>query len=185
MAASVERGTEDIIREREYIRSIVGTTAEAEDVFQEVFVRLAGMQSKAIRVEKPLHYVYVMARNEAFKAIKKRGEHRETPFEEGFLEAVAPRKGAEPTLTSEEVEKALISRTEEVITRRHHRRDGWIMEKETHHWEWVTTLPAARLSTRLLWQIGHARWEIEMICFIPWPPTGPSITAFGTNPPPS
>jgi hypothetical protein len=25
----------------------------------------------------------------------------------------------------------------------------------------VTTLPAARLSTRLLWQIGHARWEVE------------------------
>ena len=25
----------------------------------------------------------------------------------------------------------------------------------------MTTLPAARLSTRLLWQIGHRRWEIE------------------------
>lgn len=54
-----------------------------------------------------------------------------------------------------------VLRTEEVRVRRHHRRDGWIMAKETHHWEWVTTLPVARLSTRLLWQIGHARWEIE------------------------
>ena len=54
-----------------------------------------------------------------------------------------------------------VLRTEEVMVRRHHRRDGWIMAKETHHWEWVTTLPVARLSTRLLWQIGHARWEIE------------------------
>jgi len=25
----------------------------------------------------------------------------------------------------------------------------------------VTTLPAAKLSARLLWQIGHGRWEIE------------------------
>jgi hypothetical protein len=54
-----------------------------------------------------------------------------------------------------------VLRTEEVITRRHHRFYGWITEEETHHWEWVTTLPAARLSTRLLWQIGHCRWEVE------------------------
>jgi hypothetical protein len=54
-----------------------------------------------------------------------------------------------------------VLRTEEVSTRRHHGGQGWIQAIETHHWEWVTTLPAARLSTRLLWQIGHARWEIE------------------------
>jgi hypothetical protein len=54
-----------------------------------------------------------------------------------------------------------VLRTEEVITRRHHQGQGWIQEKQTHHWAWVTTLPAARLSTRLLWQIGHSRWEIE------------------------
>jgi len=54
-----------------------------------------------------------------------------------------------------------VLKTHEVNTRRHRRGQGWIREKETHHWEWVTTLPAARLSTRLLWQIGHSRWEIE------------------------
>jgi len=54
-----------------------------------------------------------------------------------------------------------VLRTEEVRTRRHRHESGWITEKETHHWEWVTTLPAARLSTRLLWQIGHGRWQIE------------------------
>jgi hypothetical protein len=69
---------------------------------------------------------------------------------------------AEGFTSAEGIEVPLrVLRTEEVITRRHHRRDGWTMEKETHHWEWVTTLPAARLSTRLLWQIGHGRWEIE------------------------
>ncbi len=69
---------------------------------------------------------------------------------------------AEGFTSAEGIEVPLrVLRTEEVITRRHHRRGGWIMEKETHHWEWVTTLPAARLSTRLLWQIGHGRWEIE------------------------
>ncbi|NWF53508.1 MAG: transposase [Syntrophaceae bacterium] len=54
-----------------------------------------------------------------------------------------------------------VLRTEEVLTRRHRRGKGWIQEKETHHWEWVTTLSATRLSTRFLWHIGHARWEIE------------------------
>jgi len=54
-----------------------------------------------------------------------------------------------------------VLRTEEVITRRHRCGPGWVQEKETHHWEWVTTLPINRLSTRLLWQIGHGRWEIE------------------------
>lgn len=54
-----------------------------------------------------------------------------------------------------------VLRTEELINRRHHDGGGWIQKNETHHWEWVTTLPVAQLSTRLLWQIGHGRWEIE------------------------
>ena len=54
-----------------------------------------------------------------------------------------------------------VLRTEEILTRRHRHPSGWTREKETHHWEWVTTLPAAKLSARLLWQIGHGRWEIE------------------------
>jgi len=54
-----------------------------------------------------------------------------------------------------------VLRTEEVITRRHRRFYGWVAEEETHHWEWVTTLPIARLSPHLLWQIGHCRWEVE------------------------
>jgi hypothetical protein len=54
-----------------------------------------------------------------------------------------------------------ILHTEEVITRRHRDGKGWIQKKETHHWEWVTTLSVARLPTYLLWQIGHGRWETE------------------------
>jgi hypothetical protein len=54
-----------------------------------------------------------------------------------------------------------VLRTEEVITGRHRDRGGWIQKHEIHHWEWVTTLPVARLSTYHLWQIGHSRWEIE------------------------
>jgi hypothetical protein len=69
---------------------------------------------------------------------------------------------AEGFTSAEGIEVPLrVLRTEEVITRRRRRGKGWVQEKETHHWEWVTTLPAARLSTRLLWQIGHARWEVE------------------------
>ncbi len=54
-----------------------------------------------------------------------------------------------------------VLRTEEVTSRRHRGEGGWITDPETHHWEWVTTLPAAQLPTRLLRQVGHARWEVE------------------------
>lgn len=69
---------------------------------------------------------------------------------------------AEEFTSAEGIEVPLrVLRTEEVRSRRHRQGDGWTQEKQTHHWEWVTTLPAARLSPRLLWKIGHARWEIE------------------------
>jgi len=69
---------------------------------------------------------------------------------------------AEGFTTAEGIQVPLrVLRTEEVLTRRHRDGEGWIRNHETHHWEWVTTLPAAQLSTRLLWQIGHGRWEIE------------------------
>jgi hypothetical protein len=69
---------------------------------------------------------------------------------------------AEGFTSAEGIEVPLrVLRTEEVITRRHRQGPGWAQKKQTHHWEWVTTLAADRLSTRLLWQIGHSRWEIE------------------------
>ncbi len=69
---------------------------------------------------------------------------------------------AEGFTSAEGIEAPLrVLHTEELITRRHRDGKGWIRKKETHHWEWVTTLSAARLSTYLLWQIGHGRWEIE------------------------
>jgi hypothetical protein len=69
---------------------------------------------------------------------------------------------AEGFTTAEGIQVPLrVLRTEEVVTRRHRDAGGWTQEDETHHWEWVTTLPADQLSTRLLWQIGHSRWEIE------------------------
>jgi RNA polymerase sigma-70 factor (ECF subfamily) len=48
-----------------------------------------------------------MARNEAFKAIKKRSGQKAAPFEEGLLEAVAPEKRDEPALSPKEAEQAL------------------------------------------------------------------------------
>ncbi len=69
---------------------------------------------------------------------------------------------AEGFTTAEGIEAPLrVLHTEELITRRHRNGKGWTQKKETHHWEWVTTLSVARLSAYLLWQIGHSRWEIE------------------------
>lgn len=65
--------------------------------------------------------------------------------------------------TSAEGIKVLLRvlRTEEVFTRRHRDGKGWTQKNEIHHWEWVTTLRADRVSSYHLWQIGHSRWEIE------------------------
>jgi len=69
---------------------------------------------------------------------------------------------AEGFTTAEGIEVPLrVLQTEEVITRRHRDGEGWTQKEEIHHWMWVTTLPANRLSARLLWQIAHRRWEIE------------------------
>jgi hypothetical protein len=69
---------------------------------------------------------------------------------------------AEGFTTAEGIKVPLrVLRTEEIITRRHRDGEGWIQRHETHHWEWVTTLPISRVSTYHLWQMGHSRWEIE------------------------
>jgi hypothetical protein len=69
---------------------------------------------------------------------------------------------AEGFSTAEGIKVPLrVLRTEEMITRRHRNGEGWIQKNETHHWEWVTTLPVSQVSTYHLWQMGHSRWEIE------------------------
>ena len=90
-----------------YIRSIVGSAEDAEDAFQEVFSKLASLGEKACRVERPLGYVFAVARNEAYKVIRKRASNRETAVEEGTLEAVAPREREAEGLTPREAEQAL------------------------------------------------------------------------------
>ncbi len=69
---------------------------------------------------------------------------------------------AEGFTSAEKVKAPLrVIRAEEVIRKRHHLHGGWKFEEEIHTWYWATTLPASELSTRLLWEIAHSRWEIE------------------------
>ena len=51
--------------------------------------------------------------------------------------------------------------TEEEVTVRQRHRNRWVEKTELHHWWWATTLPASRLSTRMLWRMAHRRWDIE------------------------
>jgi len=51
--------------------------------------------------------------------------------------------------------------TEEEVSTRERQRDRWVEKTELHHWWWATTLPASRLSTRMLWRMAHRRWDIE------------------------
>jgi len=54
-----------------------------------------------------------------------------------------------------------ILRTEETTTRNEHYGDQVIQKTEVKNFWWATTMPKSLLPTKTLWQIGHARWDIE------------------------
>lgn len=41
----------------------------------------------------------------------------------------------------------------------------WVDAEQNYSWYWATTLPRTQLSSRLLWRVGHWRWDIENECF--------------------
>ena len=51
--------------------------------------------------------------------------------------------------------------SEEKEQKRKRKGGKWIRETEEHNWWWATTIPQKRLSTSLLWRVGHSRWDIE------------------------
>jgi RNA polymerase sigma-70 factor (ECF subfamily) len=92
-----------------YVRSIVGSQADAEDVFQEAFTKLAQQREKLLRVERPLGYLFAIARNEAFRLLRKRARVDCVSWD-GALFVPAP-VGQTPRLTAEEIEGALAELT--------------------------------------------------------------------------
>jgi len=90
-----------------YIRSILGSASEAEDVFQEVFARIAARGPKLIKVEKPLAYMFTIARNEAFGVLSKRAARRRLGEDAALFEEPAAENSSGPTLTASEATRAL------------------------------------------------------------------------------
>lgn len=74
-----------------YVRSMTGSNSDAEDVFQEVFAKIAGRGAKLARVNKPLAYVFTVARNEALSLISRRSKRRHAG-EEALLFEAAPQE---------------------------------------------------------------------------------------------
>lgn len=89
-----------------YIRALVRSTIDAEDVLQEVFTKLAENRRKLVRVEHPRAYVFAMARNESLRLLKDRGRAKSTEPDHPMLEQVAP-LAEEPALSPREVQAAL------------------------------------------------------------------------------
>lgn len=64
--------------------------------------------------------------------------------------------------SAEGVEAPLrVLHTEERIKKREHKNNKWVEKEEVHQWWWATTLSSYSVSSRLLWEIAHKRWEIE------------------------
>ncbi len=55
-----------------YLAIRLGSRADADDVLQESFVRLARMRKKLARVESPTAYLFTIARNEAMRFLARR-----------------------------------------------------------------------------------------------------------------
>ena len=64
--------------------------------------------------------------------------------------------------TAEGIEGSLrVLHTEEDVSIRERQHNRWVEKRGLHHWWWATTLPVARVSTRMLWRMAHRRWDIE------------------------
>jgi len=68
--------------------------------------------------------------------------------------------------TAEGVKQPLrVVHTVETERRRERIAGAWRVKEETSVWYWAATVPQRQLSTRLLWQAGHQRWDVENDCF--------------------
>src|SRR5262249_61409709 len=78
-------------RVHHYLVVRLGSRADADDVLQETFVRLARMREKLANVEDLVAYVFAAARNEAIRLVERQareGRPRTVPSpEELFREA--------------------------------------------------------------------------------------------------
>lgn len=51
--------------------------------------------------------------------------------------------------------------TEETSHLRQRKNREWVERDEVKNWWWFSTMPAQQLPTSTLWEVGHARWDIE------------------------
>jgi RNA polymerase sigma-70 factor (ECF subfamily) len=91
-----------------YLRAFLGEAPDAEDVLQEVFVKLAEHRKKLVRVENPHAYVFAIARNEALKLIRQKTRARPIDPEHVMFQKIAPTNGS-PELSPREAHDALLT----------------------------------------------------------------------------
>ena len=58
-------------RVHHYLVALVGSRADADDVLQETFVRLARMRKSLVAVDNRVAYVFAIARNEAIRLVQR------------------------------------------------------------------------------------------------------------------
>lgn len=51
--------------------------------------------------------------------------------------------------------------TEETTHQRERKNRQWIAKDEVKNWWWFATMPSLLLPIKSLWEVGHARWDIE------------------------
>ncbi len=92
-----------------YIRTLVGSTDDAEDIFQEVFAKLAAAGAKLVRVARPHAYIFAMARNETWRFLKMKSRAGRTLQDDLLFEKAAPAAEKMSALSADEVAQALLT----------------------------------------------------------------------------
>lgn len=75
-------GLYDLLADRlhHYLTVRLGSRADADDILQETFVRLARSRGKLATVENPTSYVFAIARNESSRLLEARRRRGEVPM---------------------------------------------------------------------------------------------------------
>ncbi|MBN2450035.1 MAG: sigma-70 family RNA polymerase sigma factor [Lentisphaeria bacterium] len=100
-----------------FAASLAGSCADAEEVVQQVFLKVARMRGRIARARSIRAYLYAMTRNEAMNVLRRRKRWVEMPDEAAWL--VAAEAPQAPGLSPDEAARLLASlpaRQREVVS---------------------------------------------------------------------
>jgi RNA polymerase sigma-70 factor (ECF subfamily) len=144
---------------RHWLLGQLGSAADADDVVQETFVRLARSRKKLRKVENPVAYAFAAARNEVARLAKRRGRrhYRESVHGAPLDSDTAPQREAMDAVRA--ALASLPSQQREIVELKAY---GGLTLREIAE---ITSLPPGTVATRYRAALGRLRdWLVRSEC---------------------